>query len=384
MRQSQLALFYLARKAEGTEAFKEFATSFIEHQPGCDFDLHIIYKGFDSQADFLDARNVFVDLPHNAIRVSDEGVDIGAYLYAAKQVDNEFVCFINTHSRILSHDWLLHLGNAVQSPGAGMAGVSASYESLRDSFALLNKAIWLADVARVPYDEKLATYFRFVLELHAAAWLHKTTDLPERSRRPRVRTIRGVADNFTNILRALVNVKPGLSSERNPEKSRANTYAALDARWGSFWSELMKTGQPYDFLQKHPRFPNPHIRSNGFIVRRDLLLKLYPDLAPTKHAALAFESGSDSLSASISQMGHDLLLVNRNGDTFRPAEWPRSETYRLGQQENLLMSDNQSRAFDNLSRAEKLTHMLVTWGEAVCDENAYALGTVFDSGKLSR
>jgi hypothetical protein len=336
-----LALFYLARHAEGLPAFHRFATSYRAHPPGYPHTLVIIYKGFDTEAGVQEARSVFADLPHGEIRVDDTQFDIGAYLHAAAHTDADYVCFVNTHTEILAPNWLAHLRAAMRDPSIGLAGPHASFESLRDSLALTCKAVWLAGIRPVPFDRQLANAFRFALKVQAPAWMEQ---------RPVWR------DWFPRGWQY---------------------YRYLDAEWQAFWQANSGPGGVYHFLDGFPHFPNPHIRSNGFIVERRMLLDLFPRIAPTKQASYGFESGPDSLPAQVIRSGRRLALVDRNGVVYDHDRWTASRTFRLGNQANIMLADNQTRAFDRFSPPERAVHVMMSWGEAMAWPRGYSLGFRF-------
>src|ERR1039457_755109 len=58
-----------------------------------------------------------------------------------------------------------------------------------------------------------------------------------------------------------------------------------------------------------PPFPNPHLRTNGFIISRELLNSVSKRRIRTKLDAHRFESGRDGLSGSIRSMGLCLVVV---------------------------------------------------------------------------
>ncbi len=342
-----LALFYLARRAEGLRSFERFVDSYKANGAGVDHSLVVIYKGFERDRDLAAARAVFGKCPHRKIQVTDDQYDIGAYLQAAAMVEADYVCFVNTHTEILAPNWLAYLRAAIDETNVGVAGASASCESLHNSLALIGKAVWLAAGANIPYDPLLAEHYRFTLKVHAREWLAQK---------------RGNATYW---------FKHGQFHERD-----------LEARWNSYWRSLCEPGQAMDFLDGFPRFPNPHIRTNGFMLRRALFLSFLNKVQPTKRSAYAFESGPNNLSATVLRSGKRLVLVDRKGRRYDREEWPLSRTFRLGNQEDMMLADNQTRGFEQMSAAERATHVLMTWGDAVADVSyGYPLGFRFNMNR---
>jgi hypothetical protein len=96
-----------------------------------------------------------------------------------------------------------------------------------------------------------------------------------------------------------------------------------------------------------PPFPNHHVRTNAFIVERDLLRRLRIRAARDKLDAWKFECGWVSLTRQIEGSGLRSIVVGRDGRTFTPEEWPQSHTLWQGQQENLLIADNQTDSYRN-------------------------------------
>ena len=80
------------------------------------------------------------------IDIDDRGFDIQAYLKAAAILPHEFVCFLNSHSRVTSQDWLRKLHAPLLDPGVGLVGATASFESITDTLEVNSKV----DLARQP------------------------------------------------------------------------------------------------------------------------------------------------------------------------------------------------------------------------------------------
>lgn len=93
------------------------------------------------------------------------------------------------------------------------------------------------------------------------------------------------------------------------------------------------------------RFPNPHIRSNGFAMSRELLLKLKIPKITDKICAYRVESGFNSITRQVQKHGHATLLVDARGKAYAPTEWMDAGVFWNGNQENLVISDNQTREY---------------------------------------
>jgi hypothetical protein len=118
------------------------------------------------------------------------------------------------------------------------------------------------------------------------------------------------------------------------------------------------------FLQsRFPPFPNPHIRSNAFFMKRERFLATSIGPLRSKWHAWAYESGRIGLTAQLRRQGLEAVLVTRQGEGFGVADWCQSGTYRMGTQPNLLISDNQTRIFLDLAPGHQVTSARMAWGD---------------------
>jgi hypothetical protein len=125
-----------------------------------------------------------------------------------------------------------------------------------------------------------------------------------------------------------------------------------------YWIERLNTKRL--FLP----FPNPHLRTNGFCIHKQLFLDVTRGYTiKDKIDTLRFESGIDGISRRIASRGLHLIVVGRNGRGFFPNEWPISGTFRQGEQENLLVADNQTRTFTCADSSERIFLSKLAWGE---------------------
>ena len=347
----RIALAYLARHAEGAAPLRRFVESHTRHPPGIEHELVVIYKGF-RQAGSLDAaRSIFASLPHVGIEVADSGFDIGAYLTAAARLDHEFLCFVNTFTEITAGGWLGHLYRNAMSADVGIAGATGSYESLKSSLKLANKLRWLCNEARIGYDERLVHYYDFIVGAACRPWKAQGTRRPLsawRSLRSRLGKLYVRLEGAASLADLVRPVSPHLPLEDQFERH---------------WNQLLRPGRLMADYAQFPPFPNPHIRSNGFMVNRARLLELGFEAPSSKIGACAFESGADSLTARLRRKGLRAVIVDREGRGFDVQDWSRSRTFRLGGQEGLILHDNQTRRFESMPPGERVAHCRLTWGD---------------------
>jgi hypothetical protein len=115
--------------------------------------------------------------------------------------------------------------------------------------------------------------------------------------------------------------------------------------------------------RRWPRFPNPHIRTNGFIVERDVFRALrWPDVR-TKVRAWELESGHAGMTAQIRARGMQAVVVDRDGIAHPPERWPDSATFRAGEQANLLVADNRTRQWHDAGEADRARLSRLAWGD---------------------
>lgn len=117
-----------------------------------------------------------------------------------------------------------------------------------------------------------------------------------------------------------------------------------------------------------PKFPNIHIRTNAFMIERKLFCGITNEVKLTdKMDAWLLESGPASLTRQVLNKGMDVFLVGQDGCAYPPKFWPLSNIYRCGKQENLLISDNQTRSFSTSLLAEKKVAALSAWGNNIAE-----------------
>lgn len=331
--QPQIAVVYLARFAEGVAPVRKFIDSYKRRRVGITHDLVIVWKGFPNNDPAGSPQKAICDqVEHRSIAMTDKGFDITAYKLAGETLSHNHVCFLNTFSEIESDDWLRKLYDHASRANIGIAGATASLESVRDSMKSMSKAVWLC-VQGIPYDPLIAEQWGHEIVKHAPNWLARRP--PSLYRRARRFARRALALRWGAL-------KPPSRQEME------DLFETVWAKQGAIYAEL-------------PPFPNHHIRSNAFMMRRPVFLDALPPRLATKEDCFEFESGHASVTNRVVRQGLYAVVVGDDSKAYHSSEWSSSKTFRSGAQENILVSDNQTRAFEAMSPELKKLYEHWTW-----------------------
>lgn len=211
------------------EVFEQFVESYKNFSAGIEHNLIILIK--KSTPRYFYNRIVEYTKKNNLkhIKLSDDGLDIGAFMLAAKELQGEYMFCIGSGMTILCDDWLLKFDNAFKN------------------------------------DEKIQ----------------------------------------------------------------------LAGAMGSY-------------AQGHSdRFPNPHIRTCAFMMKRNLFLQYaashkFPE---TKEDTWEIEHGADSLTNFVlNQGGQTVVVVNNDGNVFYTADWEKAQAY-ITLESKAIMDDKWARRY---------------------------------------
>jgi hypothetical protein len=134
---------------------------------------------------------------------------------------------------------------------------------------------------------------------------------------------------------------------------------------GSWESPLSGAALPLRVLRagRYPAFPNPHIRTNAFMLERERLRGLRWPEVTRKSGAYELESGKHSITRQIHAQGLRTVVVGRDGRAYDPEQWPASQTFRVGDQDNLLVEDNRTRQYAEAQSRWRKKLSLLAWGQ---------------------
>lgn len=113
-----------------------------------------------------------------------------------------------------------------------------------------------------------------------------------------------------------------------------------------------------------PRFPNPHLRTTGFLLAREMIEEIRWSEPKRKLPALMLESGPRSLSEQVRRTGANCVVVGRDGRAYGESDWPTSGTFRSGEQSNLVIADNRTDDYARADAALRSKLAADAWGAA--------------------
>ena len=130
------------------------------------------------------------------------------------------------------------------------------------------------------------------------------------------------------------------------------------------WREMVRNSWFNELRHRlyFPSFPNIHLRTNAFMIRKEVFLNLRHRPIINRIDAARFESGRHSVSRQIKSMKLNVLVVGRDGNAYNSDNWAESGTFWQGNQTNLLVADNQTEKYDTSIEAQRRLLSRKAWG----------------------
>ena len=120
------------------------------------------------------------------------------------------------------------------------------------------------------------------------------------------------------------------------------------------------------FLFSVPSFPNPHIRTTGFLINSNEFIEFMKSKRiKSKLQSFLIESGNNSLTNFFKRKKYDIFIVNKDGQKFSLQEMRKSYTFAYKKQNKFLISDNHIRNYLKLSKKEKIKRSKHVWGKNI-------------------
>ena len=279
---------------------RQFLDSYRQHHAGVDHDLVFLLNNVDDSMR-VTLSDELGGVPHRLLDLDGPMQDITAYAQAVDRLDHDRVCFLNSYSTILAPNWLASLKQALDQPGVGLVGATGSWASLYS--AVLNSFL-------------LPNPYRGVV--------------PKRS---------VTRDEMNAIQLELEQMRTGPNNQQIGTARRTLANSVI--------STLKALGPMPAQLVQFPPFPAYHIRTTAFMAERATLASVQMAGITGKKDAYLFESGRNSLTRQMQRRGLRTLVVGRDGSFYDRDQWHLSRTFWQGDQEELLIADNQTRTYTN-------------------------------------
>lgn len=283
---ADLGVVHLVREANGLQVLRRFLDSYRRHPAGTPHELVLLLKGFEGERASEPYRKLAADLSVRSLEVPDDGFDLGAYRRAALALPHDRLLLLNSFSVILADGWLEYLLRPTHDPRVGAVAASGS---------------WGSQASHVRYSLGLGGPYSKVFADRAST-----------------------QDVFAELTSGSEEPQPGRS-----RFVRARELATTMAR------------QAIGFKP----FPAPHVRTNGLLIERQRWLEICHPAPRDKLAAHRLESGRGGIVARLRASGLEAVVVGRDGQSYLSDAWPASFTFWQGDQENLLIADNQTFAY---------------------------------------
>jgi hypothetical protein len=155
-------------------------------------------------------------------------------------------------------------------------------------------------------------------------------------------------------------------SHRKGERKQA--WAEIRRRHGRAWFAAAKeiglwAARDVKYAILFPDFPGPHLRTNALVMSRENVLATWKGVSiPSKMAAWRFEHGRNSMTRKLARRGLRVVVVGKDGRSYAQDEWIDSKTFWRGDQENLLVSDNQTERYARGDDATRSRLSEGAWG----------------------
>lgn len=117
-------------------------------------------------------------------------------------------------------------------------------------------------------------------------------------------------------------------------------------------------------LSEFPLYPNPHLRSNAFVIRRERLLEFAGGhrIPIEKRDTHRLESSRRGLTRYLASHGLGVVVAGADGRSYPPDRWVESATFRVPGQPNLLIEDNQTDFYTLADRFRRRRLERASWG----------------------
>jgi len=316
---SGTAVLYCIRAEDGFAKFIRFIVS-LSAFPIEEADLHVLLKSSDQKFN----EQIYATMKANSVNgrihlVPDLGFDLGSYKLFIQDSDYDYFVLMSASSVPMKHKWVSMLITPLTNQTSKLVGSMASWESLSTN---------VFESHSYALEKKIITNFLSILNPDSV-----------------------LAKRLGQYLRIRTELSPTFKflALGLPSKLGAAIYFLLHPR------RILRR------ISGFPAFPNPHIRSTGMAVSKDLFMKACSKIPRDKIDVMLLESGRFSLTSFAISTGCNPLVVV--GDEYFSPRDPRvRKTFRCAGIEPPLVADHHYERFIQGSPKYQKRMSQVTWG----------------------
>ena len=125
------------------------------------------------------------------------------------------------------------------------------------------------------------------------------------------------------------------------------------------------------YKNQFSNFPNYHIRTNAFIIDRNLYIEYFNQKhkPKTKMDCYCYESGKFSLTNYICSNNYKLGILGKDNILYNKKDWNKSRTFCAQDTSNIIIRDKYDTYFKNLSSIKRCIYEKIIWGEYLTQIN---------------
>ena len=157
------------------------------------------------------------------------------------------------------------------------------------------------------------------------------------------------------------------------QKIKKKSIVGCSSSFSSHFSNSFKRHSVDNYLQAiikiiiffffFPKFPNPHLRTTGFLIYSNDFLHFFKNRnVKSKFGSLVVESGYKSMTNFFLKKKFNIKVVNNRGKMFDLEKSKFSETFAYKNQNGVIISDNQIREYLSFNKKMRQKKNHQVWG----------------------
>jgi hypothetical protein len=249
------------------------------------------------------------------IHIPSGGYDIGTHYFIAINSTCQILILMSASSKVNKKNWDKLLLKKFEDPEVGIVGSMYSKESVKTSYLEILDLI-LKSKLKIKLNQKEQN----IAEIRELKFKNHKISIKENY----------FSKKLLNFCRNLI------------------IYAA-------------RHKEPFNYIDYFPEFPNPHLRTTGFAIRRELLISVIDEIPEKKSDTFICESGYQSITRRSLSLGWRVLVLGANQKYYDFDDKNINSTFRV-QKVDSIVTDNESRSFHRITPRKQRLLSSITHG----------------------